>query len=164
MNHAKKSKAIDKLTSKRNLKVKDYMHKASRKIVDYCVENQVDTIVIGENVGWKQNCNLSSITNQNFVQIPFSQLKNMIQYKAESEGISVFFTEESYTSGTSFLDNELPTKEFYNKSRRIQRGLFKTNEGICVNADWNGAWQIARKMFPSLYCDSIPTLQRFSCK
>lgn len=164
INHAKKSKAIERLTSKRNLKVKDYMHKASRRIVDYCVENQVDTIVIGENKGWKQNCNLSSITNQNFVQIPFGQLKNMIQYKAESVGISVQFTEESYTSGTSFLDHELPKKEFYDKSRRKFRGLFKTNEGICINADWNGAWQIARKVYPSLYCDSIPTLSRFSCK
>lgn len=164
MNHSKKSTAISRLTSKRNLKIKDYMHKASRKIVDYCVENQVGTIVIGENKNWKQNCNLSSVTNQKFVQIPFNQLKDMIKYKAQSVGISVQFTEESFTSGTSFLDQELPTQDFYNKSRRISRGLFKTNSGICLNADWNGAWQIARKFYPSLYCDKIPTLLRFSCK
>ena len=88
----------------------------------------------------------------------------MIQYKAQSTGISVQFTEESYTSGTSFLDKEPPTKDFYNKLRRVSRGLFKTNKGICINADWNGAWQIARKLYPSLYYDTIPALIRFSCK
>ena len=164
MNNLKKSKSISKLTSKRNRKVKDYMHKASRKIIDYCVENDVNTIVIGENKGWKQKCNLSSITNQNFVQIPFDRLKNMIQYKAESVGISVRFTEESYTSGTSFLDHELPTKEYYNKSRRKFRGLFTTEKGICINADWNGAWQIARKVYPSLFNANIPPIARFLCK
>ena len=164
MNHLKKSKSISKLTSKRNPKVKDYTYKASRNVVDYCTENHVTTIVIGENKRWKQNCNLSSITNQNFVQIQFDHFKNMIQYKAESVGISVRFTEESYTSGTSFLDHELPIKEYYNNSRRKFRGLFKTEKGICVNADWNGAWQIARKLYPSLFNSNIPSIVRYSCK
>jgi len=72
----------------------------------------------------------------------------MIQYKAEEKGIEVILTEESYTSGTSFIDNELPVKEFYNKSRRIHRGLFVSNNGISINADLNGAYQILKKVFP----------------
>jgi len=72
----------------------------------------------------------------------------MIQYKAEERGIAVILTEESYTSGTSFIDNEEPTKEYYNKSRRIHRGLFKSNNGILINADLNGAYQIIKKVFP----------------
>ena len=72
MNHSEKSKAISKLTSKWNLKVKDYMHKSSSKIVNCCIENNVGIMVIGKNKWLKRNCNLSSIINQNFVQITFN--------------------------------------------------------------------------------------------
>ena len=75
----------------------------------------------------------------------------MIEYKGQLAGISVQTTEESYTSGTSFLDNELPIKEFYNKSRRIRRGLFKSNEGLLINADINGAHQILKKVVPNAF-------------
>ena len=64
-------------------------------------------------------------------------------------------TEESYTSGTSFIDNELPIKENYNKSRRIHRGLFKSNNGKLINSDLNGAFQIIRKVFPNIKADGI---------
>ena len=47
--------------------------------------------------------------------------------KCIEAGIHLLEVEESYTSGTSFLDNELPTKENYNKTRREYRGLFVTN-------------------------------------
>ena len=64
-------------------------------------------------------------------------------------------TEESYTSGTSFLDNELPIKENYNKNRRVYRGLFVSNTGIKINADVNGAYQIMKKAFPNVFSDGI---------
>jgi len=79
------------------------------------------------------------------------QQKKMIQYKAENVGLNVIITEESYTSGTSFLDGELPINEFYNKSRRIKRGFFKSNKGILINADINGALQIMKKVFPNVF-------------
>ena len=72
----------------------------------------------------------------------------MIEYKAEEYGIAVVTTEESYTSGTSFIDNEEPVKENYNKSRRVHRGLFVSNSGITINADLNGAYQILKKVVP----------------
>lgn len=72
----------------------------------------------------------------------------MIQYKAKNVGIAVITTEESYTSGTSFIDNEEPKKEFYNKKRRVKRGMFVSNSGIRINADLNGAYQIIKKVFP----------------
>ncbi|MBQ2153240.1 MAG: transposase, partial [Clostridia bacterium] len=61
-------------------------------------------------------------------------------------GITVILTEESYTSGTSFIDDEQPVKEKYNKARRIKRGLFKSNNGVLINADLNGAYQIMKKV------------------
>lgn len=139
------------LTNKRNLKAMDSMHKASRYIVNEAVRNDVSVIVIGHNKEWKQSSVLSKRVNQNFVQIPYNTLIQQIQYKAEEKGIKVVLTEESYTSGTSFLDNELPIKEYYNKSRRVKRGLFKSNQGICINADINGSYQILKKVFPNAY-------------
>lgn len=150
MNKADYSKRMDRLTEKRNSKIDDYLHKASRYIINYCIKNNIHTIVIGKNQEWKQNSKLSKRVNQNFVQIPFARLIEMIRYKAEEQGIAVILTEESYTSGTSFIDNELPTKENYNKARRIYRGLFVSNKGIKINADLNGAYQILKKVIPEI--------------
>ena len=148
MNKVDYSKQMDRLTEKRNSKIDDYLHKASRYIINYCVKNDIHTIVIGKNKEWKQNSKLSKKENQNFVQIPFARLIEMIQYKAEEKGIAVILTEESYTSGTSFIDGEAPVKENYNKARRIHRGLFVSNKGIKINADLNGAYQILKKVVP----------------
>jgi len=131
------------------------MHKASRRLVDECLFRGVSTIIIGKNDCWKQESRLSKRVNQHFVQIPFAKLIEMIKYKAEDKGITVLLTEESYTSGTSFLDNELPAKENYDKKRRIHRGLFKTADGKTINADINGAFQIIRKVFPKVTADGI---------
>lgn len=82
-----------------------------------------------------------------FQQIPFSRLIDLIKYKAELLGINVIVCNESYTSGTSFLDYEIPNKQNYNKSRRIARGLFKTTNGKLINSDINGSLQIIHKVF-----------------
>ena len=140
----------NKLTIKRNAKVNDYLHKTSRFIVNYAKQHSVSVIVIGYNKEWKQNSVLSKKVNQHFVQIPFNTLIKQIQYKAEEFGIKIILVEESYTSGTSFLDNELPTKENYNKSRRKHRGLFKSNSDTLINADVNGAFQILKKSYLKL--------------
>ena len=125
-NGKNRTKRLDKLTAKRNRKIKDYMHKASRKIVELAVSSDVGLIVIGANEGWKQKVHMGNVTNQNFVSIPYKTLINMIEYKAKLEGIEVRIVSESYTSGTSFLDGEKPTKDYYDKSRRVKRGLFRT--------------------------------------
>lgn len=148
MNNSDYSKRMDRLTEKRNSKIDDYLHKASRYIIDYCLKHDICTIIIGKNKEWKQNANLSKRINQHFVQIPFARLIEMIEYKAEEHGIAVVTTEESYTSGTSFIDNEEPVKENYNKSRRVHRGLFVSDSGITINADLNGAYQILKKVVP----------------
>lgn len=138
------TKRMNKLTAKRNRKIKDYMHKASRKIVDMAVSSGVGLIVIGANHGWKQKVHMGNVTNQNFVSIPYKTLINMIEYKAKLEGIEVRIVSESYTSGTSFLDGEEPTKDYYDKSRRVKRGLFRSNNGILINADINAAYQMIK--------------------
>ena len=143
-NGKNRTKRLDKLTAKRNRKIKDYMHKASRKIVELAVSSDVGLIVIGANEGWKQKVHMGNVTNQNFVSIPYKTLINMIEYKAKLEGIEVRIVSESYTSGTSFLDGQKPTKDYYDKSRRVKRGLFRSNNGILINADINAAYQMIK--------------------
>nr|DAL24016.1 MAG TPA_asm: endonuclease [Caudoviricetes sp.] len=155
MNKLDYTNRMRELTFKRNNKVEDYIHKASRFVVDYCRNNEINTIIIGNNKNWKQNSKMSKKVNQNFISIPYYSFIQKVQYKAEEFGIQVIITEESYTSGTSFLDNELPIKENYNKNRRRHRGLFVSNKGIKINADVNGSYQIIKKVFPKAFADGI---------
>ena len=155
MNNQHYTNRLYRLTQRRNLKVEDYLHKVSRYIVDFALENQINTIIIGNNKNWKQSSSLGKVTNQAFVSIPHQKLIDKICYKAELCGIQVILIEESYTSGTSFLDGELPQKEFYNKKRRVHRGLFVSNKGIKINADVNAAFQIMKKVFPNVFTDGI---------
>lgn len=139
------SKQIRILTNKRNNKIKDYLHKASRMLINHVVSNDINTIIIGHNKCWKQEINIGKRNNQNFVSIPFNVFISMISYKATLEGINVKIVEESYTSKCSFLDNERICKHESYKGRRVKRGLFKTSSGKTINADINGAFNIIRK-------------------
>ena len=144
------TKKMQQLTTKRNFKMEYFMHCASRWIINYCIENNVGIIVVGKNDKWKQECDMSRFVNQNFVQLPDELFIDKLRYKSEEIGIDVIENEEGYTSGTSFLDNELPIRENYDKSRRVHRGLFISNTGIKINADVNGAYQIMRKVFSNI--------------
>lgn len=140
------SKKLDNLTFKRFCKVKNYMHNTSALIIKWCVEHNIDTLVVGKNDTWKQE----KKHMQNFTSIPYEMLLGQLQYKCENAGIKYIEVNEAYTSGTSYLDNEAPTKENYNNERRIQRGLFQAKD-MLINADVNGSLQIMRKVFPDSY-------------
>ena len=148
--------AIRLLTNNRNNKIKDVMHKYSRYIIDYCIEHNIGTIVMGHNKGQKQNIDLGKKTNQNFVQIPEYLLRKMIKYKGEEIGISVIEQNESHTSKCSFLDDEpIGHREVY-AGKRIYNatchgGLFKSAKGIIINADVQGAYNIIKKAIPTAF-------------
>ena len=158
MNNKYPTKRLQKIVTKRNNKVLDFMHKASRYLIDYAVENNVSKIIIGYTKCWKQNIKLGKKTNQKFVQIPYLLLIKLITYKAKQVGIEVIQHEESYTSGTSVLDNESPTIEYYNISRRKYRGLFISNKNILINSDVNASYQIIKKVFPAVFAKGIEDL------
>ena len=143
----KSSKQLELITEKRNNRVKDYLHKSSRKIVNFLVSNKISTLVIGYNEEWKQNINIGRVNNQSFVTMPFKIFVTQLQYKCKLEGINIILTEESYTSKCSFLDNEPLGKHENYKGKRISRGLFKTSTNKLINADLNGSLNILRKVF-----------------
>lgn len=143
---------IDRLTRKRNNRVKDIMRKAARYIVNYCAANGIGTVVAGYNSDFKRSVNIGKTNNQNFTQISFGDLRQILACLCEQEGILYIEQEESYTSKSSFLDNDvLPVYNAENpykgtfSGKRIKRGLYCTSDGTHVNADINGAANIIRK-------------------
>lgn len=158
----KTSPRIQRLTRSRNQKIDNYLHHASRFIVDCLVENQIGTLVIGKNAQWKTEINLGRQTNQNFVTIPHSRFIEMLTYKCDLVGIKVMVAEESYTSQASFLDNDpIPTYGDESASsvvfsgKRIKRGLYKSKDGTWLNADVNGSCNIMRKVIPTAFTNGI---------
>jgi transposase, IS605 orfB family len=144
---SKSSKQLALITEKRNNRVKDYLHKSSRKIVNFLVSNKISTLVIGYNEEWKQNISIGKVNNQSFTYVSFNIFVTQLQYKCKLEGINVILTEESYTSKCSFLDNEPLQKKDSYLGKRITRGLFKTSTNKLINADLNGSLNILRKVF-----------------
>jgi putative transposase len=148
------SKQLQSITFKRNNRVKNFLHNSSTYIINYCLQNEIDTILCGYNEGWKQESSMSKKTNQHFIEIPYEIFIKQLAYKCENIGLKFLIHEESYTSGTSFLDGEIPCKENYDKSRRIKRGLFQNIESL-INSDVNGSLQIMRKAFSNAICYEI---------
>lgn len=152
------TKQEKKVTAWRNAKIMEFAHKASKRIIDYALSCEANTIIIGKNTFWKQKSGMLKKNNQNFIGIPHALMIEIIKYKANLAGITVITHSESYTSQTSFLDGEKPVWRNGNKhrkalgkspiNRRVHRGLFKSNKGILINADVNGALQIIKKAFP----------------
>ena len=145
-NHGRKSsKLLRNRARKRNARVKDYIHKATRAIVRHAIFVGIGTIVLGYNAGWKQGTTLGKRNNQNFVQIPFDLFRKTLAYKCALAGIRFMTTKESYTSKNSFVDGEYPKKRETYAGRRVKRGLFKTKEDLKINADINASFNIMRK-------------------
>ena len=141
-----------KIAMKRNNRVNDYLSKAARMIINYCIKNDIGKIVIGYNVTFQRNSNMGKVNNQNFVNIPYGKLRDKLEYLCNMYGIEYILQEESYTSKASFFDRDnLPIynadnpQEYTFSGRRIKRGLYTTKSGNLINADVNGALNILKK-------------------
>jgi len=153
--NGKSSNRLNTLDLKRNNKVTDYMHKASRFIINYCITNKIGNIVIGYNKGWKDAINIGRVNNQKFVSIPHFKLIQQIQYKAEDVGIHVCLHEESYTSKCDALALEPVEKREIYTGKRKKRGLFQSSTGKTINADVNGSINILRKVIGDSFVKTI---------
>lgn len=136
----------------RNNKVNDYMNKTVRKVIDYCIANNIGVIVVGYNETFQRSSHMGKQNNQNFVNIPYGKIRNKLEYLCKLNGITFVKQEESYTSKSSFWDNDdIPVynadnpQEYQFSGNRIHRGLYKTASGKIFNADVNGALNIMRK-------------------
>ncbi|MGB7713192.1 MAG: transposase [Microcoleus sp.] len=60
------TRPIQQITWKRNKRVDNYLHPTRSWIVKGLVDEEIGQLVIGNNVGWKQNLELGKKTNQTF--------------------------------------------------------------------------------------------------
>ena len=141
-----------RIARRRNNRIEDYLSKAARIIISYCLNNDIGKLVLGYNDDFQRNSNIGSINNQNFVNIPYGKLRDKLIYLCKLYGIEFKLQEESYTSKTSFFDgDEIPIydkenpQEYIFSGKRIKRGLYQTKKGKLINADCNGALNILRK-------------------
>ena len=141
-----------RITRKRNNRINDYLSKAARTILNYCLNNDIGKLVLGYNEDFQRKSNIGSINNQNFVNIPYGKLRDKLIYLCKLYGIEFKLQEESYTSKASFFDgDEIPIydkenlQEYVFSGKRIKRGLYQTSGGKLINADCNGALNILRK-------------------
>ena len=151
--YGKKSTSRQKAIARnRNNKVNDYMNKAARKVINYCIANDMGTLVVGYNETFQRGGHIGKRNNQNFVNIPYGQLRSKLEYLCKMNGIIFVKQEESYTSKSSFWDrDDIPVynadnpREYQFSGKRIHRGQYKTASGKIINADVNGALNIMRK-------------------
>lgn len=158
----KSSKRIKLLTDKRNNKIQDYIHKASRYIVNWLINNNIGTLVIGKNKEWKQQINIGARNNQSFTMIPHARFIDLIKYKFEAVGGIVKLVNEAYTSKCSALDLEPIQKQTEYKGKRIKRGLFISNKGVIINADINGSLNILRKVVKNDFMSNLIESQQWA--
>jgi len=158
------TKNQQQLNEWRKRKLRDFFHKASRHVVNYCVAHDIGRIIIGQNKGWKQNLALGRRNNQNFAQVPLAQLVQMITYKAALAGIDITLVSEPYTSQASALDGDEIAKGHCTgrRLRQARKGgktcrcnLYKRANGEYVHGDVNGAANIIRKAVPDAFAGGI---------
>lgn len=151
-NYKHETKRLYTLTQKRNRQINHYLNVTVKRIIDYCLTNNIGFLVVGYNNFWKQSVNIGKVNNQKFVQIPYAILRNKLEYKCNEFGISFMEQEESYTSKASFIDlDNIPVYKYNSATthtfsgKRIKRGLYQTKDKLTLNADINGACNVLRK-------------------
>ena len=151
------SKRLSDLSYRHANFVKDQCHKISRSIIDFCVEHQAGTLILGVNPLWKQNSRIGRVNNQKFVSMPITFLRTMITYKALNAGIKIVEQEESYTSKADITAKDyIPTYGVDDENAkfsgvRIKRGLYRCADGTILNADCHAAANIMRKTVPNIW-------------
>ena len=146
MNPTNRQKAM---AHKRNNRINDYMNKAARIMIDYCIDNDIGTLIVGYNETFLKDSNTDT---RNFVNIPYEMLIDKLEYLCELNSITFVMQEESYTSKASFWDQDaIPVyncddgNEYRFSGKRIHRGQYRTATGKVLNADVNGALNIMSK-------------------
>lgn len=141
--YPKSSKHIQAAYDRRNTCMKDYLHKVTHWIADYCVQHEVSRVVIGDITGIRKDKDYGHLNNQKLHSWPFRRIMNMLQYKLALHGIVLAAQDEAYTSQCSPLAPEV-SKKHAKASGRVKRGLYKDGSMIW-NADAVGAFNILRK-------------------
>lgn len=160
----KTSNRIQKINQKFKNIQDNFLNQTVNFIIERCKEQDVGTIVLGYNNNFQHKTNMGKKQNQIFSHIAFKQFKQKLETRCQIHEIDLIIQEESYTSQSSFLDEDIlpeyqEKKDAENKGdkkkedkvkyefkgNRVQRGLYETQNGKIINADVNAAANIIRK-------------------
>ena len=141
--YPKSSAHIQKLYRKKENAEKDYLHKVTRYIAEYCHDQDIRTVVIGDIHNIRKNNDHGRTVNQKLHSLPYAKLYGMLEYKLKLYGIQMIKENEAYTSQCSPKAKEI-SSEYADKANRINRGLYREGKDI-YNADATGAYNILRK-------------------
>lgn len=153
----------------RDAYVRDFLYKAAARVIDWCVENRIDTLGMNYNSSWKDDCKMRHEAKQSFMEIPFARFRDILMVRCFWAGIKFLTVEESYTSKASFLDGDyIPSfgcddaVGWVSSGCRVGRGLFRCSDDRLVHADLNGAANGLRKAFPDGFSREGAVLPDFS--
>ena len=148
--YPKLSKRVKKLYEKKSYSVFNFIHKASRTIAEYCYENDINTVVIGDIKGIRSTSDGKGRNigrnNQQLHSLPYDLIYQKLEYKLKRMGIRLIKVKEAYSS-SCLPDSEKVSKSYADKSLRVKRGLIKDNKDRIFNADAVGAYNILRLYF-----------------
>lgn len=138
------SKILKRRMAKTSNKRKDYHHKVTKNIIDFCIDKNIGTIIHGD-------IKTKKLPEAKFTSKPLnratqnagvlSRVKQFLAYKAESNGIVHVKQNEAYTSKTNCYTGEI-IQNFSLSVRQIEIA-----EGLSIDRDVNGAINIATKYF-----------------
>jgi putative transposase len=140
--YPKSSNHIQRMYVKKNNAISDYLHKVTRYIAEYCRTNDINTVVIGDITGIRENNDKGAVFNQKMHGLPFAKIYIMLEYKLALYGISMIKQKEPYSSKCSPLVETI-SKDTATGNKRVVRGLYVDN-GYAWNADTVGAYNILR--------------------
>mgnify|MGYP002624816116 FL=1 len=148
------SKRIKNINKKFTSIQDNFLNHAVNFIINLCKQQDLGTIILGYNNTFQYKSNMGAKQNQLFSYIAFKQFKEKLETKCTIYDIQLIIQEESYTSKSSFLDDDIlpvyqPNQDektkYTFKGKRIHRGLYKTQKGKLINADVNAACNIIKK-------------------
>ena len=137
----KDSKRITKLFEKKRKRIDYIVHKSSKMIVDYCINNNISKVIIGDWKNIRKELDFGKANNQKIHSIPFERFHHLLEYKLYNQGIELILQKEYYSSKCGITSPKVSSE--YAGIGRVKRGLYKIDR-LIYNADSGGAYNIMR--------------------
>ena len=135
----KVNNTFKRLKTKLSNKQKDFQHKVSKKVVDYCVENNIGKIIIGDiqvkKVIKQENKKINGLSKSTS---NLGRFKTFLEYKSKNAGLETKLINEAYTSRINCLTSLI---EF---NSELKNRTFEYN-GLLIDRDVNSAINILIK-------------------
>lgn len=144
------------LMAKTEAQIKDLIHKATRKVIHFCVQHGVKELVIGDLRGVEQKTKktrrLNRAARQKVGQMEYGRITRYLEYKAEEKGIRTCLVNERCTSQTCPRCHEVHVAK-----GRVYRCA---GCGYEEHRDVKGAFMILRKVYPDQRLVQFKTLHQ----